>query len=262
MTADPGLVDAIRHGIDREEFEIYYQPKLHLRSGLMTRAEALVRWNHPGRGVLLPADFLAVAEQNDLIEPLTDWIINRVLQQLVEWHAAGAPVHVALNISSRSILDSTLPERMQVFLDRWKVDPRFVKIEVTEAPIVSDPAHALGIIAMLEAIGLRLALDDFGIGYSSLTLLRQLPVDEIKIDASLITSMVGNASDAQMVRAIIDLGRTLGRQVCAEGVETEEAWRSLRDMSCDLAQGFWISHPLPAADLLEWLVETSWGMKR
>jgi EAL domain-containing protein (putative c-di-GMP-specific phosphodiesterase class I) len=251
----------IRGAIERGEFEIHYQPKLHLRSGLMTRAEALVRWHHPDRGLLLPAAFIPAAERTGAIDALTDWILDHVMQQIVEWHAAGAPVHVAVNISPKSLLDQALPAKMQTLLDKWKIDPRFVKIEITEAPVVADPANALGIITMLQSIGLRLALDDFGVGYSSLTYLRQLPVDEIKIDESLITSITTSEADEAMVRAILEIGRQLGRQVCAEGVENAETWRRLRDMGCDLAQGYWISRPLPAAELLVWLVDTSWGMK-
>ncbi len=255
------LVAEMRGAMERNEFEMYYQPKLHLRSGLMTRAEALIRWNHPKRGLLSPVAFIPIAERTGLIKPLTDWMLNRVLQQLNEWHAAGAPVHVAVNVSANSLREQTLPAKIQSLLDKWSVDPRFLKIEITETGVVSDPAHALAIMSMLQSMGLRLSLDDFGTGYSSLTHLRQLPVDEIKIDKSFVMSMLDSEADTTIVRIMIDLGRNLGKQVCAEGVETEEVWRRLVEMDCDLAQGYWISKPIPAAALIEWLVDTFWGMK-
>lgn len=255
------IVAEIRTAMERNEFELYYQPKLHLRSGLMTRAEALVRWNHPRRGLLPPAAFIPVAERTGLIKPLTDWILNRVMQQLSEWHATGAPVHVAVNVAAKSLREQTLPAKIQSLLDKWKLDPRFIKIEITETGVVSDPAHALAIMSMLQSMGLRLSLDDFGTGYSSLTHLRQLPVDEIKIDKSFVMTMLESEADTTIVRTIIDLGRNLGKQVCAEGVESEEVWRRLAELECDLAQGYWISKPIPAAALIEWLVDTFWGMK-
>ena len=256
------LVVEMRGAMERNEFEMYYQPKLHLRSGLMTRAEALIRWNHPKRGLLAPGAFVPIAERTGLIKPLTDWILNRVMQQLDEWHTTGAPVHVAVNVSAKSLREQTLPAKIQTLLDKWHVDPRFVKIEITETGVVSDPAHALAIMAMMQSMGLRLSLDDFGTGYSSLTHLRQLPVDEIKIDKSFVMAMLESEADTTIVRTIIDLGRNLGKQVCAEGVETQEAWERLEAMNCDLAQGYWISKPVPAATLIEWLVDTFWGMKR
>ena len=256
------LVAEIRGAIECDEFEIYYQPKLHMRSGLMTRAEALIRWNHPKKGLLSPCAFIPIAERTGLIKPLTDWILNRVMQQCQEWHAAGAPVHVAVNVSAKSLREQTLPAKIQSLLDKWHLDPRFLKIEITGTDVVSDPAHALAIMSMIQSMGLRLSLDDFGTGYSSLTHLQQLPVDEIKIDKSFVMTMLESEADATIVRTIIDLGRNLGKQVCAEGVESEAVWNRLNEMNCDLAQGYWISKPVPAATLIEWLVDTFWGMKR
>jgi diguanylate cyclase (GGDEF)-like protein len=256
------LVAEMRGAMERNEFEMYYQPKLHLGSGLMTRAEALIRWNHPRRGLLAPVAFIPIAERTGLIKPLTDWMINRVMQQLTEWHAAGAPVHVAVNVSAKSLREQTLPAKIQSLLDKWKLEPRFLKIEITETGVVSDPAHALAIMAMMQSMGLRLSLDDFGTGYSSLTHLRQLPVDEIKIDKSFVMAMLDSEADTTIVRTIVDLGRNLGKQVCAEGVETQEIFMKLKEMNCDLAQGYWISKPVPAAKLIEWLVDSFWGMKK
>ncbi|HEX7151666.1 MAG TPA: EAL domain-containing protein [Thermoanaerobaculia bacterium] len=254
------LVVEMRHAIERNELELYYQPKLHLRSGLMTRAEILLRWNHPTRGLVAPGLFIPMAERTGLIRPMTDWLLDRALYQVRTWQDAGAPVHVAVNISARSLLDQTLPSKIHNLLTKWDVDPRFLKIEITESSIMADPAHALAILSLLQTMGVRLSVDDFGTGYSSLTHLRELPIDEIKIDKSFVIGMTTNEADAAIVRTMIDLGHNLGKQVCAEGVEDEATWRMLRDLGCDLAQGYWISRPKRAHELMDWLVSTSWGI--
>jgi diguanylate cyclase (GGDEF)-like protein/PAS domain S-box-containing protein len=256
------LVAELRVAIEREQLELYYQPKLHLRSGLMTRAEVLVRWNHPQRGFLPPVQFIPLAERTGLIRPLTDWLLNRALEECHKWQEAGAPVHVAVNISAKSLLDQDLPQKVQTALDRWDVDPRFLKIEITESSIMADPAHALAILSMLQSMGVRLSVDDFGTGYSSLTHLRELPIDEIKIDKSFVLQMTTSDADAAIVRTVIHLAHDLGKQVCAEGVEDEATWRMLGELDCDLAQGYWIARPMPANDLTQWLSDNGWGLRR
>jgi len=256
------LVVELRGAIERNELELYYQPKLHMRTGIMTRCEVLMRWNHPKRGLLAPVHFIPLAERTGLIRSLTDWLLDRALSQCRTWQDAGAPIHMALNISAKSLLDQALPTKVQSALDRWGVDPRFLKIEITESSIMADPAHALAILAMLQSMGVRLSVDDFGTGYSSLTHLRELPIDEIKIDKSFVMGLTGNDADAAIVRTVIDLGHNLGKQVCAEGVEDEATWNRLADLGCDLAQGYWIARPLPAEELMAWLVRTSWGLHR
>jgi EAL domain-containing protein (putative c-di-GMP-specific phosphodiesterase class I) len=248
--------------IEREQLELHYQPKLHLRSGLMTRAEVLIRWNHPQRGFLGPTQFIPLAERTGLIRPLTDWLLNHALEQCRTWQQAGAPVHVAVNISAKSLLDQDLPQKVHTALARWNVDPRFLKIEITESSIMADPAHALAILAMLQSMGVRLSVDDFGTGYSSLTHLRELPIDEIKIDKSFVGQMTVSEPDAAIVRTVIHLAHDLGKQVCAEGVENEATWRMLCDLGCDLAQGYWIAKPMPANELMQWLDRNSWGLHR
>jgi diguanylate cyclase (GGDEF)-like protein/PAS domain S-box-containing protein len=254
------LVVELRGAVEREELMLHYQPKLHLRTGLMTRAEVLVRWNHPKRGHLGPGLFIPLAERTGLIRSVTDWLLDRALSQCRIWQDAGAPIHVAVNISAKSLLDPSLPQKVQTALGRWNVDPRFLKIEITESSIMADPAHALAILSLLQSMGVRLSVDDFGTGYSSLTHLRQLPIDEIKIDKSFVTTMTTNEADAAIVRTVIDLAHNLGKQVCAEGVEDEATWRMLGELGCDLAQGFWIARPMPADELMQWLTDTSWGL--
>jgi diguanylate cyclase (GGDEF)-like protein/PAS domain S-box-containing protein len=256
------LVVELRGAIERNELELYYQPKVHMHTSLMTRCEVLMRWNHPRRGLLGPAEFIPVAERTGLIRRLTDWLFDHALEQCSRWREAGAPVHVALNISAKSLLDQSLPQKVEAALTRWGVDPRFLKIEITESSIMADPAHALAILAMLQSMGVRLSVDDFGTGYSSLTHLRELPIDEIKIDKSFVMGMATSDADAAIVRTVIDLAHNLGKQVCAEGVEDEAAWQTLRALGCDLAQGYWIARPMPAHELMQWLVRTSWGLQR
>ncbi|HEX7192256.1 MAG TPA: EAL domain-containing protein, partial [Thermoanaerobaculia bacterium] len=176
------------------------------------------------------------------------------------WREAGAPIHIAVNISAKSLLDQALPSKIHSILTKWDVDPRFLKIEITESSIMADPAHALAVMSMLQSMGVRLSVDDFGTGYSSLTHLRQLPIDEIKIDKSFVSGMTTSEADAAIVRTVIDLGHNLGKQVCAEGVEDEATWNMVRDLGCDLAQGFWISKPVTASELMDWLVKSSWGL--
>ncbi len=254
------LVVELRHALERNELEPYFQPKLHMRSGLMTRSEVLLRWNHPQRGQIQPSVFVPIAERTGLIRTVTDWLLERALAQVHAWRDAGAPVHIAVNISAKSLLDQALPSKIHSLLTKWDVDPRFLKIEITESSIMADPAHALAVMSMLQSMGVRLSVDDFGTGYSSLTHLRQLPIDEIKIDKSFVSGMTTSEADAAIVRTVIDLGHNLGKQVCAEGVEDEATWNMLRDLGCDLAQGFWISKPVSGNDLMEWLVKTSWGL--
>jgi len=256
------LIVEMRSAIEQNEFELYYQPKRHLRSGLMTRAEVLLRWNHPTRGLLLPVSFIPIAERTGLIKVMTDWILDRALQQCREWQDAGAPVHIAVNVSAKSLLEETLPSKVQSLLDKWNVDPRFLKIEITESSIMADPAHALAIMSMLQSMGVRLSVDDFGTGFSSLTHLRELPIDEIKIDKSFVLGMMTSDADAAIVRTVIDLAHNLGKQVCAEGVEDIETLDRLEEMGCDLAQGYFISRPVPAAGLMTWLTDNFWGLKK
>jgi diguanylate cyclase (GGDEF)-like protein/PAS domain S-box-containing protein len=255
------LVVELRGAIERNELELHYQPKVHMHTLVMTRCEVLVRWNHPRRGLLGPAAFIPVAERTGLIRSLTDWLLDHALEQCSRWREAGAPIHLAVNISAKSLLDQSLPQKVAAALARWKVDARFLKIEITESSIMADPAHALAILSMLQSMGVRLSVDDFGTGYSSLTHLRELPIDEIKIDKSFVMGMDSSDADAAIVRTVIDLAHNLGKQVCAEGVEDESAWQMLRALGCDLAQGFWIAKPMRAEELMQWLRRTSWGLE-
>jgi diguanylate cyclase (GGDEF)-like protein/PAS domain S-box-containing protein len=252
----------LREAIENDHLRIYYQPKVHLRTGLVTRVEALVRWAHPERGLILPDNFIPLAERSGLIKPLTEWVLNHALKQCSEWQARGLPLHIAVNLSPKILLEHVLPQTIAAMLERWKVQPHSLKLEITESSIMADPPHVLAILSLLQTLGVRLSLDDFGTGYSSLMHLRQLPVDEIKIDKSFVMGMRNSASDAAIVRATIDLAHSLGRQVVAEGVDDDETCRTLATLGCDLAQGYSFSRPLPCDDFEAWLSETGWGLTR
>ncbi|HXI12484.1 MAG TPA: EAL domain-containing protein [Thermoanaerobaculia bacterium] len=251
----------LRQAIEQDQLVLYYQPKVHLRSGLVTRVEALVRWQHPKLGLLQPDSFIPIAEKTNLINPLTEWVIDHALQQVSDWQTAGLPIHVAVNVSSKNLQEHSLPQTIATLLDKWKVEPRSLKLEITESSVMANPPHVLAILSLLQSLGVRLSLDDFGTGYSSLMHLRQLPVDEIKIDKSFVMGMESNESDAAIVRATIDLAHNLGRQVVAEGVDSKRTCETLTAMGCDLAQGYFLSPPLPAATFERWLDETAWGLK-
>jgi diguanylate cyclase (GGDEF)-like protein/PAS domain S-box-containing protein len=249
----------LREAIEQNQLTLYYQPKIHLRSGLVTRVEALVRWRHPERGLMQPDQFIPLAERTALIKPLTDWVLDCALSQCREWHDHGYPIHVAVNLPTQSLLEPFLPQRVSKTLEKWGLDPRVLKLEITESGIMADPPHVLAILHLLRTLGVRLSLDDFGTGYSSLIHMRNLPVDEIKIDKSFIMGMKHNESDAAIVRSIISLAHSLGHEVVAEGVDDEETFRMLSELGCDLAQGYYLTPPLPPDELMQWLADSKWG---
>jgi EAL domain-containing protein (putative c-di-GMP-specific phosphodiesterase class I) len=260
MTQNVAMKVDLREAIAQNQLVLFYQPKVHLRSGLVTRVEALVRWLHPERGLMLPDQFIPLAERTDLIKNLTDWVLDSALGQVRQWQDRGYPLHVAVNLSTHSLQEAFLPERISVLLEKWKIEPRMLKLEITESSILADPPHVLAILALLRTLGVRLSLDDFGTGYSSLMHLRHLPVDEIKIDKSFVMGMRTNKSDVAIVRATIDLAHSLGYEVVAEGVDDEDTFRVLSSLGCDLAQGYYLSPPLPPDELTKWLGTTQWGL--
>ncbi|HVT45705.1 MAG TPA: EAL domain-containing protein [Thermoanaerobaculia bacterium] len=249
----------LREAIEQNQLVLYYQPKIHLQTGVVTRAEALVRWNHPQRGLLPPDQFIPLAERTGLIKPLTDWVLDNALRQCRIWQDAGLPLHVAVNVSSKTLQEHSLPQIVASYLEKWRVEPRALKLEITESSIMADPPHVFAILSLLQTLGVRLSLDDFGTGFSSLMHLRQLPVDEIKIDKSFVMGMASSAGDRAIVRATIDLAHNLGRQVVAEGVDDDETCRLLASLGCDMAQGYSFTPPLPCAAFEEWLEVTGWG---
>jgi diguanylate cyclase (GGDEF)-like protein len=246
------LVGELRRALEAEELVLHYQPQLAL-TGELRSVEALVRWQHPERGLLSPDRFLPLAEHTGLIRPLTRYILDAGLRQLRAWHDAGRDIGLAVNLSARDLLDISLPDEVSELLNKWSVDPTRLELEITENILLTDPARAGLVLDRLGALGVTVAVDDFGSGYSSLNYLRRLPVDVLKIDKSFVLNMATNEHDAVIVRSTIDLGHNLGLRVVAEGVESREIWDRLAALGCDTAQGFYLSRPIPAAALDEWL---------
>ncbi len=261
-TGHLAMAQELRQAIELEQLILHYQPKAHLRTGLVTRVEALVRWRHPEKGLISPAQFIPLAERTGLIKSMTNQILDIALRQCREWRQLGTPMSVAVNLSTRTLQESFIVDVVLGLLEKWEVDPGFLKLEITESSILSDPDRVIDILESLQRKGVHFSLDDFGTGYSSLSYLRKLPVDEIKIDQSFVKDMVRNESDAEIVGATIGLAHNLGRQVVAEGIEDKETWDMLRDLGCDLGQGYYLSRPLPPDELSRWLSETRMGLSR
>jgi EAL domain-containing protein (putative c-di-GMP-specific phosphodiesterase class I) len=255
-THDPGrltLVGELRRALEERELVLYYQPKAVLANGDVRSVEALLRWNHPVRGLVPPDDFIPLAQQTGLVKPLTLYVVDEALRQCRAWLDDGLRLSIAVNLSTRNLLDVQFPTEVQGLLERWEVEPSLLELEITESTMLADPVRCKQILERLSAMGRRLSIDDFGTGYSSLAYLKGLPVDEIKIDRSFVMGMDSSEDDATIVRSTIDPGRNLGLEVVAEGVETEAVWDTLGSLGCTVAQGYYLSRPVPPDDLRAWL---------
>ena len=247
------LVSQVRPAIENEELVVYFQPKVRLSDGRVAGAEALIRWNHPERGLVMPDEFIPLVEKTVLLRPLTLFVVDRVLQHWKEWAAGGMRLPMAVNLSPRSLLDRRLPEAISDLLRTYDVPAAFLKLELTESFMVSDSGRSNAVMDALSEIGVGLSIDDFGTGYSSLSHLKQVPIDEIKVDRSFVTGMNTSANDFMIVRATVELGQNLGLRVVAEGVEDRETFDRLGDFGCDEAQGYYIARPMPADEFGRWL---------
>jgi diguanylate cyclase (GGDEF)-like protein len=249
------LVGQLRRAIVSGELRLHYQPKLELRTGRIPGVEALVRWEHPTRGLLLPAEFLDIAESTGLITPLTDWVIDHALEQLRAWQNNSLRLRLAINISARSLRDDTLPDKIFGQLAAHNIEAQQLEVEITETAVIADPARAATMLRRLREAGVRISLDDFGQGYTSLAHLGRLPLTELKIDRSFVTAMLASEQDRTIIRSVIDLGHDLGLDVVAEGAETTEVLDALTTLGCDIAQGYVITPPLPATQIQGWIAE-------
>jgi diguanylate cyclase (GGDEF)-like protein len=238
------LVGELRGALTRGEVEVHYEPKVSLVSGRIEGLEALVRWAHPTLGTLSPDRFIPLAEHTGLIRPLTRHVLEEALRQCRAWRAQGLDLDVAVNLSGRDLLDLQLPDEVESILRRWEIDASRLELEITEGTILSDPVRTRAILVRLKQLGVRIAIDDFGSGYSSLGYLRRLPLDVLKIDKSFVLNMLKDEDDAAIVRSTIDLAHNLGLQVVAEGVENEETRAALVRLRCDRAQGYLFSRAI------------------
>ena len=247
------LAGQLPDAIDRGQLVLFFQPKVELASGQVTAVEALVRWQHPERGMLGPNEFLGLAEQHGLMRRLTLQVLRQALDQQAAWRKAGIDLQTAVNISVANLLDPAFPGDVAEVIGRHGVPAGSLVFELTEDTLMADPQRALDVLAQLGEMGIGLSLDDFGTGYSSLAHLKRLPVQELKIDRSFVLDMTTDAEDAVIVRSTVDLARNLGLRVVAEGVETAEAYDQLATYGCHAAQGYHLSRPLPPRELERWL---------
>ncbi len=242
------LLSELRQAVERNELRLYLQPKIELASGRLLGAEALVRWQHPQRGLVPPMQFIPFAEQTGFVRQLTLWIFEETARQWPVLRALGLQ-RVSVNLSTRDLLDQDLLTKLESRLQRCGAPAQAFCLEITESAIMDEPQRALAMLNALSAAGFKLSIDDFGTGYSSLAYLKKLPVDELKIDKSFVMAMASDAEDAKIVRSTIDLAHNLGLTVVAEGVETQAIMDQLRALDCDEAQGYFMSKPLPAAEI-------------
>ena len=254
------LFGELRRAVRGGQLDVHFQPSVHLRTGAVVSAEALVRWNHPVRGLVPPDAFIPLAERSGLITELTDVVLRRAFTELARWRADGLLQRVAVNLSPRVLLDGDLPGRVELMLAAAGLPASAVTLEVTESAVMSDPERALAVLEALRAIGLHLSVDDYGTGYSSLAYLTRLPVDEVKIDRTFVTGLAsgaGLAAEAIVVRSTVEMAHALGLSVVAEGVEDGATLDLLAGWGCDSAQGYFMSRPLPVERLDRWLLERS-----
>ncbi len=252
-TASLTLLSELPRAIRDRELVLHYQPKLDIHTGEPAGIEALMRWQHPVRGLIMPGEFVPVAEKTGLIEPLTRYVLDEALGQIARWSGEGRHLDVAVNLSMRNLHDSTLPEQVARLLLKWQLPGERLTVELTESAIISDPVRTGDVIRGLKELGVGIAIDDFGTGYTSLAYLARLAVTQLKIDRSFVQDMHDHADDAAIVRSIITLGHDLGLEVVAEGVESKATYEQLALLGCDTVQGYWLSHPLPPDELGDWL---------
>jgi diguanylate cyclase (GGDEF)-like protein len=252
------LMTDLRQAIARDELELYFQPKVDVRTERVVHAEALVRWNHAVHGVMRPDEFIPLAEQSGRIGLITKWVIRKAIARCAAWRADGLDLTVAVNLSALDLFDSELPTFISGLLSEAGLEPARLLLEITESAIMKDAAYAQKVLRDLKRRGVCLAIDDFGTGYSSLAHLKRLPVDELKIDKSFVQNLSETSNDdLVIVRSTIELGHNMGLIVIAEGVESAEAWSILKRLGCDLAQGYFMSPPLPEQQFLEWVARRS-----
>ncbi|MES2320453.1 MAG: EAL domain-containing protein [Pseudomonadota bacterium] len=245
---------ALRRALEQDEFTLYYQPKVNLETGRISGAEALLRWNRPGYGLVYPAEFIPVMEETGLIVRAGAWVIDEACRQIAEWAGDGTgELRVAVNVSSRQFVEGDLESDIRAAISRHNVDPSLLELELTESALMSNAERTIGVLSNLKALGIKIAIDDFGTGYSSLAYLKRFPIDKLKIDIAFVRDITVNPDDAAIALAIISMAHSMKMQVVAEGVESRAQMAYLRRHRCDEIQGFHFSRPLPAKEMAEML---------
>jgi EAL domain-containing protein (putative c-di-GMP-specific phosphodiesterase class I) len=255
-TARLAIEEALRHALERKEFQLHFQPKACLATGRITGVEALLRWHCPGLGMVPPDRFIPVLEDTGLILPVGAWVLRTACAQLGTWDALGLPLlRMAVNVSARQFRDPRLAALVRDTLREHEIDPQRLEIEMTESLLMEDTSTTRTMFESFENMGVRLAIDDFGTGHSSLSYLKRFNIDTLKIDKSFVQALPGNPEDLAISTAVIAMARSMNLSVVAEGVETAEQAQTLRDLKCDEIQGYLLSRPLPGSDLARWLEE-------
>ncbi len=252
------LMSEFRAAIENQSLEVLYQPKVDVQTNEIIGAEALLRWNHPDRGCIEPEEFIPLAEQTGLIKPLTSWVLEKAVQQCIEWKKIWPNFNMSVNLSVHNLHDVALLDQVRRMIKEYDMQPSCLTLEVTEGDIMTDPIRAKEILEALSMMGVTISIDDFGTGYSSLSYLKQLPVEEIKIDKSFVMEMIDDENDAVIVKATIELAHNLGLKIVAEGVKDQETWDRLRLLNCDIAQGFFISRPITAQEFMNRELSHDW----
>jgi EAL domain-containing protein (putative c-di-GMP-specific phosphodiesterase class I) len=246
----------LRRALERDEFLLHYQPKAGVSTGALTGFEALLRWRHPERGLVLPDEFIPVLEETGLIVEVGEWVLDAVCAQINEWTRAGLdPVPVAINLSARQFLARDLGATIKRILDRHRIEASLLELEITESSLMVNPEEATRTLEYLKSLGVRISIDDFGTGYSSLGYLKRFPLDSLKVDRSFVRDVTTDADDAAITRAVITMAHSLGLEVIAEGVETESQLAFLAENGCDQIQGFYLARPQPVEECVKALVE-------
>lgn len=249
------MVGELRHALETNQLELYFQPQVHLDGDQATSMEALLRWFHPEHGPVPPDEFIEIAEQSGIINPLTEWVVDQALTRIVELNELGIHLHVAVNISAVNLRDAFFPNMILAMLTKHKVKSEQLVLEVTETAMMHDPELALSVLNDVSNLGVKISIDDFGTGHSSLAYIKRLPIQEIKIDRSFVISMNQSKDDYIIVNTTVNMCHDLGLNVVAEGVENETSRHQLEEMGCDYIQGFGLSRPLPFEDLLKWITD-------
>ncbi|MBA2393282.1 MAG: EAL domain-containing protein [Ktedonobacteraceae bacterium] len=251
-----GLLGALRAAIADNELALYYQPQIDLQTGIIHSVEALIRWNHPDYGCVPPDQFIPLAEQTGLIQPLSIWVLEEAIRQCANWLQRGIQLTISVNLSTHNLHEADLPTRIARLLTHYALPARYLCVEVTESAVMTDIGQAVEILNQISEMGIKIAIDDFGTGYSSLAYLKHLPVNELKIDRFFVKQMITDPIDATIVQSTVKMARDLGLKVVAEGVENQETSNLLADYACDCGQGYFWSRPVPALELELWLVKT------
>jgi diguanylate cyclase (GGDEF)-like protein len=252
------LLGDLRRALDTDDqLVVYYQPKVSLQLGELCGVEALVRWQHPVRGMVQPLDFIPIAETTGLINRLTLYVLRLSVAQARGWLDSGFPIPVAVNLSPRCLLDTDLVRNVIDLLREHDLPAHLLRLEVTESAVMANPTLAMATLTELHDLGIRLSIDDYGTGYSSMAYLKRLPVDELKVDRTFVLNMDTDHNDAALVRGAIDLGHNLGLTVVAEGVEGSRHVAALQDLGCDIAQGYHYARPMPPETLTAWMRQNS-----